>query len=1031
MKVLLLHLSDIHIHTVDDIVLTRVSKIVDAVKNLDSDVQAVVCVLSGDITNSGSEDQFLLAMNFVSELKSKLQQHLPKEATVSFVAVPGNHDCDFSETSDAREVLLEAVRKTPERLIDTSFADICLAPQRRFFEFIGAIDLLKQVPNDSRDRRLYSEYRLEQEGSVVTFCCCNTAALSQLHEQPGSLIFPHEIIPKLKVSADVSVGVLHHPYNWIKPDYMHKFRDRLESITDFIITGHEHTIDKRRGGGRGNVNTYLEGGVLQTSGDPAQSEFYSVLIDTVAKKQRIIGFAWKGTCYEPLNCEDPQQYHLWEDFTQNRFRVSQTFQLQPHFISYLDDPELTLTHHVQGQLRLSDIYVFPDLKRVNLAGERTTKIVRGESVPDFITQNPCLFIIGDDVSGKTSLAKRLFHHLRGIGDVPVLIDASRVSLSLNNTQEEIEASFLKSYQQTALENYRQLDRANRVLSIDNYHRLKLSPRGKVDLIHKLRQHSFRLVVLAHDLEVTVQDFSEAGDIVTGELPFAYYAILPFSLLRRNRLVEKWLLLSATATNDTTQFVRNLERLTRTIDTIVGKNYVPAYPAYVLAILQATEAGTEIDLHASTHGYLYELFIKATITKRSSALVFNVLCAYLSHIAYWMFTNQRKNMTVAELQSLHEALHSKYEVLPDFDRQTSQLVEMQLIAHQNDSLTFRHPYIHYYFLALYFRDHISEQKIAADIRLLASQLYKEESANTLLFLAHLSKDKIVLDALLAVAESQYSGCAEAKLEEDVVFLNQLNGTVNKVKIPERSLAVTRQEDLEIQDAAREEELAFETQQKAEIENENSILGRLNAALKTIQILGQFLKNFPANLDRSQKNQIISACSKLGKQALGDILGMVKRNESEMLDEMLFLISRRRPGIEPDKLRARAADALVALCEIASTGMIYRLSYAIGSNELSTTYDRVFQSHNETIMRLLYVSLQLEHYEHFPVELIDLEIKQLNKNPFAFRILRCLVIRHLAVFPADFRLKQRLANLLELDYQKVSIIRDELKLLKNSR
>jgi predicted phosphodiesterase len=1031
MKVLLLHLSDIHIRTVDDIVFTRISKIVDAVKNLDSDVRAVVTVLSGDITDSGSEDQFLLAMNFVSELKTGLHQHLSDKTTVSFVAVPGNHDCDFSEASDAREVLLEAVRKTPERLSDTSFADICLAPQRRYFEFISAVDMLKQVPSGSRDRRLYVEYRLEQEGAIVTFFCCNTAALSQLHEQPGSLVFPYEIIPKIKETADVSVGVLHHPFNWFKPDSMHKFRDRLESVTDFIITGHEHTLDKRRGGGQGNTNTYLEGGVLQTAGDPAQSGFYAVLIDTTAKKQRIIEFAWKETCYVPLNCEDPQQYHLWEDFAQNRFRLSQTFQLQPDFINYLDDPELTLTHQARGQLRLSDIYVFPDLKRVNLTGERTTKIVRGESVPEFITQNPCLFIIGDDVSGKTALAKRLFHHLRGIGDVPVLIDASRVPLSLNNTQEEIEACFLKSYQPSALEKYRQLDRAKRVLIIDNYHRLKLSPRGKVDLIYKLRQHSFRLVVLAHDLELTVQDLSEAGDIVTGELPFVYYAILPFSLLRRNRLVEKWLLLSSNASHDTTQFVRNLERLTRTIDTIVGKNYVPAYPAYVLAILQATEAGTEIDLHASTHGYLYELFIKAAIAKRTSALVFNVLCAYLSHLAYWMFSQQQKHITIAQLQALHEALHEKYEVLPDFQRQTGQLLEMQLIAQHNDLITFRHPYIHYYFLALYFRDHISDQKIAGDIRVLTSQLYKVESANTLLFLAHLSKDQIILDSLLASAESQYSGCDEAKLEEDVAFLNQLSGTVSKLKIPERPLVETRQENLESQDVARAEESEFEIQQQAVIENENSILGRLNAALKTIQILGQFLKNFPANLDRPQKNRIIAACSKLGRQALGDVLGMVKRNESELLEEMLFLISRRRPGIEPEKLRNRAASAVVALCEIASTGMIHRLSYAIGSNELSTTYDRIFPLHDETIMRLLYVSLQLEHYDHFPEGLIDQEIIRLNRSPFAFRILCCLVIRHLAIFPADFRLKQRLAKLLDLDYQKVSISRDELKLLKSAR
>ena len=210
MKVLLVQLSDIHIKTADDAVLQRSSKIVDAVKNLESDVQAVVCILSGDVTFSGSEDQFLLALDFITQFKTELERHVPSGCSISFVAVPGNHDCDFSEATDAREVLLAAVRESPRRLADESFADICLAPQRRFFQFIDAIDLLPRNAKDAGDKRLYAEYRLELNGEVVIFCCCNTAALSQLHEQPGSLVFPTEIIPAAKSSAAVSIGVWSH-----------------------------------------------------------------------------------------------------------------------------------------------------------------------------------------------------------------------------------------------------------------------------------------------------------------------------------------------------------------------------------------------------------------------------------------------------------------------------------------------------------------------------------------------------------------------------------------------------------------------------------------------------------------------------------------------------------------------------------------------------------------------------------------------------------------------------------------------------
>ena len=178
------------------------------------------------------------------------------------------------------------------------------------------------------------------------------------------------------------------------------------------MTGHEHTLDRRQVKGSESDNTYLEGGVLQESGDPKKSEFYAVLIETGTKKQRILGFSWDGESYAPLNCENPRQFHLWEDFAHNRFRLQETFQLLPEFAAHLDDPEITLTHRVRGQLHLSDIFVFPDLKRVNLTGEKGAKIIRGEGVTELVEEKPCLFILGNDLAGKTALAKRLFERRR-------------------------------------------------------------------------------------------------------------------------------------------------------------------------------------------------------------------------------------------------------------------------------------------------------------------------------------------------------------------------------------------------------------------------------------------------------------------------------------------------------------------------------------------------------------------------------------------------------------------------------------------
>jgi hypothetical protein len=569
-RILLLHLSDVHIRTSTDVVLTRQEKLVDAVRNIETDIAAIVCVLSGDIAWSGAEDEYILAVEWARTVESELRRAFAEPAIIRFVPIPGNHDCDFSVSTEARSVVGQVVSKTPSRLRDASFAEICLEPQRRFFQFREALTTPEVVSIVGGNDRIYSEYLLQSDGATVTFCCCNSAILSELHEKPGSLIFPTQLIPTYARNTDVSIGLIHHPFNWLRPDCAREVRDRLESVTDFILTGHEHVLDRRAAAAHEANNTYLEGGVLQDRDDVERSEFYAVLVDTKTRKQRVIGYSWSEGRYAPVGADDPSQYHLWEDFAQNRFRMRETFQTLSTFRNFLDDPELTLAHRSRGELRLSDIYVYPDLKRVNLTGEKGTKIIAGEDIRQLVTEHPCLLLIGDDVSGKTALAKSLFLHLHGIGDVPIYVDAAVTKLSAERVSQQLEEAFLTSYVSSSLNAYRQLDRAARVVIIDNYHQLKLASPQRIALLEELRKHSFRIVVFAHDLAITLHDMSVSRESVAGDLPFSCYSILPFSVIRQNKLTEKWLLLDESADVNADEFVRKLEQVRSTMSILIVK-----------------------------------------------------------------------------------------------------------------------------------------------------------------------------------------------------------------------------------------------------------------------------------------------------------------------------------------------------------------------------------------------------------------------------------------------------------------------------
>lgn len=1029
MKILLLQLSDIHIRQSTDPILGRAQKIVDAIKGVEPSIDCAVCILSGDIVYSGTSDQFELALSFIAELKSQLDGALPR-TPLHFVAVPGNHDCDFKDSMAVRESVLPDVLKKPDLLAETSHAIICLDPLKRFDEFIHTLDLLPEVSFGAVSPLILREHQLLINGELISFLCYNTAATSRLHEQPGTLVFPNAVIPKHKRTDAVVVSIYHHPTNWLEPVCSREFRSKVEAISDIILTGHEHTLDRRHITSASADTSYVEAGALQDSENPETSEFNLILLDTFDKKRRIIIYEWKDGQYRPQNCTDPAQFHLWEDFQPNAYRTRENFPLLAAFAEKLEDPEITLTHRTKGQLKLSDVYVFPDLKRFNQPGEKGKKeSVRGDEIVSLTQQKPSLFIVGDDQTGKTALAKRLFVSLRQAGDVPVYIDAAVYHITLKGCGQDIENAFLRNYSESALNAYRQCDRAKRVVIIDNYHRAKVAPRDRHALLAEVKRHAFRVIVLAHDTALTVHDLTESATGADGEPPFAYYGIRPFSLAQQNKVIEKWLLLNGDASHNTGPFVANLERLRRTMDTVFGKNYVPAYPPYLMAILQANESGTDLDLKANTHGYFYELFIKQSIAKHSSSSVMmNILSGYLSHVAYWMYSHDCTDLREDQLRELHAGLHERFEVLPDFGQQASQLEKMQLLTKVNDSFHFRHPYIFYYFLAYYLNDHLDEAEVAQAINSMAQELFREQSASTLLFLSHLSKDSRILETLLAACEAQYVDAPSANLDNDVGFLNDLSGEIQSLMVADGSLAEMRQRELERLDVCRNDELAYEEENRKEIEAHDTLLGQLNAALKTIQILGQFLKNFPANLDRSKKDRVISACCDLARRALGAYLHIVRENESAFLRDMVFIIASRKPEISESKLKEHAVTAVVTLSELASSGMIARLSYSLGSSELMNTYDRYFQSVDASFLRLVYTALKLDHYSSFPELHLRDEVEYLRKNPFAFKLLQQLVVRHMFMFPVDFRLRQKMSVLLKLDYKKLTVPKPDQRLLK---
>jgi len=108
MNLAIVQLSDLHISSIDNPVLSRAEAIRCAVQARIPVDCALLLSYTGDIAFSGTTPEYEIANRFIDEVSAKLRQ-ITGVSILGTAIVPGNHDCNFLSSGDARPVLLSSV----------------------------------------------------------------------------------------------------------------------------------------------------------------------------------------------------------------------------------------------------------------------------------------------------------------------------------------------------------------------------------------------------------------------------------------------------------------------------------------------------------------------------------------------------------------------------------------------------------------------------------------------------------------------------------------------------------------------------------------------------------------------------------------------------------------------------------------------------------------------------------------------------------------------------------------------------------
>lgn len=1015
---MIIQVSDIHLKNQGNVAAERIGDIAKAVANVEVELQAAVIALAGDVAYSGAADEYAVARTCVTTLKAQLEAKL-RSVPVFVLGTPGNHDCNFKDEKSARSILIDSIAKDPSRAIGQDVLAQCTEVQANFFTFLDEVQAPVRIRNLAN---AYYEFEIPVNESMVLFRCYNTAIGSVLHEKPGNLAVPHSILNSAAPprAYDYVVSIFHHPYNWFSQFNVRTFRKHIDATSDLILTGHEHDSDNyAKYTRRGEFMMYLEGPAFQEEESAAYSGFNAIWVDLVAQQHKIITFGWNETLFEPTTATPK-----WQPFRRASRLVVRDFQLTEAMEQELDDPGAKFAHAAKPHLTLDDIYVFPDARVVMM--DEKKKHFREENVESkdllkFISNKRRLLVIGKERVGKTSLAKILFRDSYNKGFVPVLLKGDQItSIEREKFEELVERQFLRQYQNPRLPAFSQLDRDQTVIIIDDFDHVRFSPKGRQKVLSNIHKRFERIVIFSDD-SIRLEEVADAEFAAAVLSEYTQLELKDFGYFLRSKLIEKWCRLGAEYVIAEYDLQCKITRYESLIDNALQLSYLPSIPFFILIFVQSLDASQPVSASAGSYGQLCELLITRNLATSHRAATLNTKRTYLAEMAYRLFAQRAQELTEEEFAIFHQKHCCKYHLSMDREDLFRELQESAILTRLDGHYRFKYPYYQNYFLALFMRDQLEEPEVRRHVEELCKNLHKEDSADIWLFLSHHSKNPILVELILAHAKSLFKDTKVPQFDEDLSFFQKISDTIPAIVLENRSPQELREERRRQLDAYQREEDKI-SDEDYEKNGFMRFVARLSDAIRTLDVMGQIVKNFSGSLVGEIKFQLVDECYRLGLRIAGVMLDLWKGDPEKVVNEMVDLILESIK--DDDNLRQTTRQELADLVrglffyltEATMFGILKRISHAVGAVELVPTYREVLDANPVNSFKLVDMSVKLDTLTLPSKNVVKLS-DELKNNFLCSRLLRRLVVHHIYLFPTDYKTKQRICEALDIPIKEV--------------
>lgn len=459
MKLVFIHLSDLHINEKTRISNKKIEKLADTLNTVE-EISDIYIICTGDLAYSGNKNEYRNVEYFFRKLLREMKRVI-NDKYINIYAVPGNHDIQINSNNSFLELSKESLKLELDRMND-------------FFDFAKSNKKYKILSKENCDiNSLNENYGNKKYKLCVNLI--NTAPFSSLQydDKERHYIYP-ENLSKIKSDGDLNIIAMHHSYEWFNNDIRLDLKHKI-CTNDILFLGHEHYQDIYSEEYSNNGLIVSRAGAFDPDDYNNNSYFNMLTYDINEKYVDIVECSWN---------KNSQIFTIDKRKQQQIIRCFEKFKYSDEFTErILKDEKINICKNI------NDYFVFPDLRKEE--DNQNIKITSIEALLKNIKTNRIVSISGKNDSGRTILLKHLYMSIRK--------DKFALYLNANDMNNKkirkiIDTAILEQIEEShSFDKYHQLPREEKVIFIDDFDAVD-EPEARFKLLKYLQQYFDNIVI---------------------------------------------------------------------------------------------------------------------------------------------------------------------------------------------------------------------------------------------------------------------------------------------------------------------------------------------------------------------------------------------------------------------------------------------------------------------------------------------------------------------------------------------------------